>query len=680
MRKLPICLLLYTASLLAQTADIAYFRAVMLPSNEVPAVPANVKGMADMIAHVVRDSSGQIVSGTVDFLIRTNFDVDKTATGLHIHTGGPTDAGPVVINTGLSASVTQAVKAGADIVHRPAQVDGTNAAALNALRGIFTNPAGYYVNIHTTDFPGGIMRGQLQPAIGTVLMGLMSSDNEVPPQTPAASGTAVVVALATFDSKGALATGVTYQSATYKITDSVNFTGFHIHPGTAGNNGPASLSTGIPSTTLLDPSGSGIIGPYYTEVDLTNAVQVSTFLTLFQNPSADYINVHTNAHGGGAMRAQLRPTDSMTFPITMDSANETAATKLTGTAPSRITVRTLRNEDGSIAAGTVFFDVNYRMAGAASFTGLHIHDAGKGVNGAISIPMVPTYDANFSSDTGFGNYFNWTPGLLNVATLSDVVTNPENHYANIHTTLDPSGTARAQLAPIVSTAPAVTSAFTAAGDNKVLVAPGGLISIYGTNLAKVATDLSGWAGRVLPSALNGTSVTIGGKNAPLLYVGPGQINAQVPVDVPAGQQAVVVKSVVGAGTSFNVTVAATAPAIFFSAAGAAVLKNVDFSVVSAANPAKAGDVILVYCTGLGATSASLATGTVVPSTTTANTSVPVTATIGGKPATVTYAMASPGFAGLYQVALTVPAGVTGSSPIVLTQGTVNSNSASISVQ
>ena len=104
-------------------------------------------------------------------------------------------------------------------------------------------------------------------------------------------------------------------------------------------------------------------------------------------------------------------------------------------------------------------------------------------------------------------------------------------------------------------------------------------------------------------------MTIGGKNAAILYVGPGQINAQVPVDVPAGQQAVVVKSVVGTSASFNVTVAATAPAIFFSAAGAAVLKNADFSVVSATNPAKAGDVILVYCTGLGATSASLATGT-----------------------------------------------------------------------
>src|SRR5205807_852534 len=166
-------------ALLAQTAAVACFGAVMLPGNEVPAVNQNVKGMADMIAHVIRDSSGQITSGTVDFLIRTSFDKDKTATGLHIHSGGPTVAGPVVINTGLGGAVTQAVKAGADIVHRPAQVDGTNAAALDALRGLFTNPTAYYVNIHTTDYPGGIMRGQLQPAIGTVLLGVTSSDHEV---------------------------------------------------------------------------------------------------------------------------------------------------------------------------------------------------------------------------------------------------------------------------------------------------------------------------------------------------------------------------------------------------------------------------------------------------------------------------------------------------------------------
>src|SRR5450759_4161487 len=115
MRKLSVCLLLFTGSLLAQTADIAYFRAVMLPSNEVPATTINAKGMADIVAHVVRDGSGQIVGGTVDFLVRVNLPTDNTATGLHIHNGPAGVNAGVVINTGLGGAVTQAIKAGGDI-------------------------------------------------------------------------------------------------------------------------------------------------------------------------------------------------------------------------------------------------------------------------------------------------------------------------------------------------------------------------------------------------------------------------------------------------------------------------------------------------------------------------------------------------------------------------------------
>ena len=73
-------------------------------------------------------------------------------------------------------------------------------------------------------------------------------------------------------------------------------------------------------------------------------------------------------------------------------------------------------------------------------------------------------------------------------------------------------------------------------------------------------------------------------------------------------------------------------------------------------------------------------GALVPATPLANTTAAVTATIGGKTAPVAYAIASPGFAGLYQVAITVPDGVTGSSPIVLTQAGVKSNSVAIPVQ
>jgi len=682
MKKLSVLTLLFAAALCAQTADVAYFRAVMLPSNEVPVVTGvNGKGAADIIAHVVRDSSGQIVSGTVEFFVHVTLPSDNTAVGLHIHKGDPTVAGGVVISSGLSAAVTQPIKAGGDVVHRPGQVDASNAAALAALRDLWVNPSGYYVNIHTTDFPNGIMRGQLQPAIGTVLIGTMTAAGEVPPVAANASGNALVLALATLDAKGNLTSGVAYLQTTYTIVgETGNFTGFHIHPGAAGTTGPASISSGIPTTTTIDPSGSGMVGPFYSEIDLTNAVNVTTFLNLFGNPQGDYINIHTNLHPGGVMRAQLRTADTMVFPITLDSANEVGNPGYKGTAPSLITLHTIRNEDGAIAAGSVNFDVNYRFSAAATFTGLHIHDAPKGVNGSISIPMVPNYDANFSTDTGFGNYWNSTPAVANPDTLNDIATNPENHYANIHTTIDPGGSARAQLAPVVSSVPTVSAAIAANLDKTATtVAPGGLISIFGANLVKVAVDLSGWLGRQIPASLNGTSVTIGGRAAAILYVSPTQINAQVPVDVPAGSQPVVVKNAVGPGASFSVTVAATAPAIFFSP-NAAVLKNVDFSLVTASNPAKAGDVLLVYCTGLGQTTPALTTGTLVPGTANAATSAAVTATIGGKDAAVAYALASPGFVGLYQVAVTVPAGVTGSSAIVLKQGGATSNSVSIAVQ
>jgi uncharacterized protein (TIGR03437 family) len=82
---------------------------------------------------------------------------------------------------------------------------------------------------------------------------------------------------------------------------------------------------------------------------------------------------------------------------------------------------------------------------------------------------------------------------------------------------------------------------------------------------------------------------------------------------------------------------------------------------------------------MGQTTPALTTGGLVGATTIANTST-VTATIGGKDATVVASVASPGFAGLYQVAITVPSGLSGSSAVVLTQNGVKSNSVNIPVQ
>src|SRR5215475_1359041 len=181
MRKVSACLLLCSAALCAQTADIAFFRAVLSPANETPPIANyNAKGVGDVVVHLVRDSSGKVTSGSVDFIAHTTFPADVTVTGMHIHSGAAGVAGPVTISSGLSAGNNRPLKATGDVMRYQAQFASTDTAALATINGMLADPSQYYFNIHTTDYPGGIIRGQLQSAIARFLMGPMTSDVEVP--------------------------------------------------------------------------------------------------------------------------------------------------------------------------------------------------------------------------------------------------------------------------------------------------------------------------------------------------------------------------------------------------------------------------------------------------------------------------------------------------------------------
>jgi len=182
--------------------------------------------------------------------------------------------------------------------------------------------------------------------------------------------------------------------------------------------------------------------------------------------------------------------------------------------------------------------------------------------------------------------------------------------------------------------------------------------------------------------MDGITVTIGGVKAPFYFVSPGQLNVQVPFEVAAGPQAVVVTTGGGASTAFTLTVASAAPSIFTDANGtAAVVKNSDFLVITATHKATAGDAIVIYSTGLGQVTPAALTGVLLqPPAGAFNNTGAVTVTIGGQNAVVIYSIASPFFAGLYQTAVTVPSGVTGTVPLVLSSGTAKSNSVNIAVQ
>jgi len=183
----------------------------------------------------------------------------------------------------------------------------------------------------------------------------------------------------------------------------------------------------------------------------------------------------------------------------------------------------------------------------------------------------------------------------------------------------------------------------------------------------------------LPSAVNGTSVTIGGITAPIVAIGiepsnnpPHYIVALVPVNAPVGPQPVVVKTANGSSPARQVTVAAQAPGLFFDRDGAIVVRAATFEQVRPNSGARAGEALAILSTGLGQTTPALATGE-IPQNTNAVTQG-VTLTVGGQNATVSGTVVIPGFPGFYVTLFQMPAGVAaGNAPVVLRINSLASN-------
>jgi len=669
-------------ALQAQTAETRIFRAVLSPANEVPAIAGyNASGTATITAHVVRDAAGAITSGTADFHITYRFPGEATIIGLHIHSGAAGVNGPVTLNTGLTGANNIAAN-GPGVIDLPAQALPTAAASLATLEGMFNDPAGYYVNLHTTQFPGGVIRGQLQRAEWNVMMGMMSPANEVPAITGLnASATGAVTTIITRRSDGSINSGEVIFHVNYAFPAKITFTGLHIHTGAAGVNGPVTLNS---SLTRIDSSDSGTgTLTYRNEIDVTNAASVAALDGLFLNPAGYYINLHTVDNPGGAVRAQMRSTDSTTLSMTMLPGNEVPpVTGLDATAPSLLHVRAMRDASGAPVAAWMAFDVNYRFPAAIEFIGLHVHAGKAGENGPVRLNSGITGAARVSSATGFGNIF--IPIVFSgdtMPSMAGMLSTPDAWYLNLHTPANTGGAVRAQTGPAMKT-PRMGAIISAVGAaTKTTAAPGSLMSIYGADFSPTTTDLSGWAGSSLPKALNGVSVKIGNADAPLLFVSPSQVNVQVPVETATGSVPVTMTNSGGSGSGLTLQVAAQDPSIFaYNGGQGIVVKNADFSLIGASNPAAANDVLVVFTTGLGQTTPALVTGELTPASPLKNTAQ-VSVTLGGVNAPVLYSVASPGFSGLYQTAFRVPAGLAaGAQPLVLSLGGVASNVVNVMVR
>ncbi|MGI8784587.1 MAG: CHRD domain-containing protein [Acidobacteriota bacterium] len=137
------------------------FRPTLRPENEIPANTVNASGASLISFRITKGATGQITGGVVDFAVNYSFPGAVTINGLHIHRGTASENGPILIGTAISGAIPVVDSDGVGNIFERVEILPTDGAAAGFLREVLANPTGYYVHLHTSDNPGGVIRNQL---------------------------------------------------------------------------------------------------------------------------------------------------------------------------------------------------------------------------------------------------------------------------------------------------------------------------------------------------------------------------------------------------------------------------------------------------------------------------------------------------------------------------------------
>ena len=247
-----------SASAHPQSASkLRVFRVTLAGENENPAGDPVATGSA-----TIRIRSG---STKVCYQL-TARDLPSRAAAAHIHRGGAGSVGGIVVPL------------------KTPNAAGTSSGCAKAkralVRSIAAHPSRYYVNVHTAEFPGGAIRGQLagpRASLGTILHLTLRGTTE-----PNATGTAIL----RFRRDAQL---ICYRLTAANVT--LPTIAAHIHRGAAGTNGPVVVGFAAPGANGVSTGCA--------------AATTATIDEILANPAGFYVNVHTKEHPGGAIRAQL---------------------------------------------------------------------------------------------------------------------------------------------------------------------------------------------------------------------------------------------------------------------------------------------------------------------------------------------------------------------------------------
>lgn len=212
--------------------------------------------------------------------------------------------------------------------------------------------------------------------------------------------------------------------------------------------------------------------------------------------------------------------------------------------------------------------------------------------------------------------------------------------------------------------PAISGITTASafGGYAGVASPGSWVEIYGSNLAGTTRPwaASDFNGPAAPTSLDGVSVAVGGTPAFVSYISPTQVNAEIPDSVATGNASVVVSYNSQASAPASLAIKALEPGLFapasFKIGGTQYVEafhSATGDFVSSSEPATPGETLVFYGIGFGPVVPGVVAGEIASGQSSLEN--PLTMTIGGATATVSYAGLAPGLVGLYQINATVPA-------------------------
>ncbi len=213
------------------------------------------------------------------------------------------------------------------------------------------------------------------------------------------------------------------------------------------------------------------------------------------------------------------------------------------------------------------------------------------------------------------------------------------------------------------------------------IAPGAVVQIFGSALATGTASGTVANGR-LSTTVGGVSVKIGGLDAPIFYTSSGQINVQVPSELQVNRSYQVIVNVNGVYSKPEpINTIAVQPGLATFQDGKVIAQDLNYQLINAQNPAHAGDIIILYLTGMGATNPPVPTGTLAPAAPLAVTTIQPKVTIDGLSADILFSGLAPGLVGLNQIDVRIPAGArVGDLPLVAVQNGITSNTAIVPVR